>query len=422
MTDDSQLPIGTRMEKCCHPSLSCVNGFELIRKYRCTTCGAIMICGCEEAFARTYLPHQTSEAVHRDTQARLRVTGGFQPGVCRSCRGLPEEPFPKSPTFGRTTKIVRYYWREIQFETIPKFAEWAAAEGHKDWLDALIDHQAKYHELEKSVIAGMKDLHARSPKYDFAEPSQADIIDRFKVEVVSLNADYVECAEKGKTILRGGEAISVEDFVIEHFKTQGLDAIKIESQPVHALFAIFMWVIYLDPDDELLRPIMFGERGAYERGEKKDVHMLSPRDFGTAGYTSRRAEALRAWFDWLLGNGAHLTAIFNQSIGGSWQLRNKLWAHRDELIPLARRLVELCPAEDIVSILEYLVGNYHERHLGWPDLLVFGKGRPMWIEVKGSSDKLSQDQKRWIRGNSELMHLPFKIVKVHRNSSSTPVR
>jgi hypothetical protein len=234
-----------------------------------------------------------------------------------------------------------------------------------------------------------------------------------------LHADYVECGSKGRTILRGDSPVSAEEFVIDHFKSQGLEAIRVESQPLHALFAIFMWAIYMDPSDELLRPVMFDERAAFERGEKEMVHMLSPRDFGTPGYAERRKDALSAWFDWLRANCEHLLGIFDQSIEGSWQLRNKLWAHNESLIPLARRLVELCPAVDILAILEYLVGDYHARHLGWPDLLLFGNGRPTWVEVKGSSDKLSEDQKRWIRGNSEYMGLPFKIVKIHRNHPTT---
>ncbi|MFI6524686.1 VRR-NUC domain-containing protein [Streptomyces uncialis] len=36
-----------------------------------------------------------------------------------------------------------------------------------------------------------------------------------------------------------------------------------------------------------------------------------------------------------------------------------------------------------------------------------------FIEVKSSSDKLSEDQRDWIVNNHELLKLPFKIAKVH---------
>jgi VRR-NUC domain-containing protein len=39
-----------------------------------------------------------------------------------------------------------------------------------------------------------------------------------------------------------------------------------------------------------------------------------------------------------------------------------------------------------------------------------------FAEVKSSGDKLSDDQKNWIRGNTEILKLPLKLVKIHRAS------
>jgi hypothetical protein len=38
------------------------------------------------------------------------------------------------------------------------------------------------------------------------------------------------------------------------------------------------------------------------------------------------------------------------------------------------------------------------------------------LEVTSSNDKLSEDQKRWIKGNAAELGLPFKVVKIHRKS------
>ena len=40
--------------------------------------------------------------------------------------------------------------------------------------------------------------------------------------------------------------------------------------------------------------------------------------------------------------------------------------------------------------------------------------RRFFSEVKASRDELSEDQKTWIRGNHAGLHLPFKLVKIHR--------
>ena len=65
-------------------------------------------------------------------------------------------------------------------------------------------------------------------------------------------------------------------------------------------------------------------------------------------------------------------------------------------------------------ILRYLIRDYWGRYLGWPDLLVY-KGTDWFLaEVKASGDKLSDDQKRWIQDNYQHLHLPFKLVKIHK--------
>ena len=42
-----------------------------------------------------------------------------------------------------------------------------------------------------------------------------------------------------------------------------------------------------------------------------------------------------------------------------------------------------------------------------------------FVEVKSSGDKLSEEQKAWIRGNATEMQLPFKIAKIHKKKTLT---
>ncbi|NGY58077.1 hypothetical protein G7043_03920 [Lentzea sp. NEAU-D13] len=44
---------------------------------------------------------------------------------------------------------------------------------------------------------------------------------------------------------------------------------------------------------------------------------------------------------------------------------------------------------------------------------------PMLIEVKSRGDRLSDDQRTWITLNHQTLHLPFRIVKVHRTERLT---
>jgi hypothetical protein len=53
-------------------------------------------------------------------------------------------------------------------------------------------------------------------------------------------------------------------------------------------------------------------------------------------------------------------------------------------------------------------------YLGWPDLLVWRQNEFFLAEVKASGDKLSDEQKVWIRANYERLMLPFELIKVHK--------
>lgn len=98
----------------------------------------------------------------------------------------------------------------------------------------------------------------------------------------------------------------------------------------------------------------------------------------------------------------------------SADLRQYRWAHREEDVDRARKLVEILPPRTVIAILLYLVDDYWGRFLGWPDLLLHRPDAFRFVEVKSSSDKLSQEQKHWIAENHDRLHLPFAIAKIHR--------
>ena len=72
----------------------------------------------------------------------------------------------------------------------------------------------------------------------------------------------------------------------------------------------------------------------------------------------------------------------------------------------------------MASIIAYLVSHYWRRYVGWPDLLVYRNSSFFFAEVKSSRDRLSQDQKRWISDNHEILGFSFKLVKITRAGST----
>src|SRR6202008_4173661 len=97
------------------------------------------------------------------------VTIGFWPDVCRECRGLPPEPHPVAEIFGRTTKLRRYYWRELFKRELELFAEWAISNG-KDILFAKgPDAEAARKAAASTSVKEITELHQTSPKFTFLQ-------------------------------------------------------------------------------------------------------------------------------------------------------------------------------------------------------------------------------------------------------------
>ncbi|WP_246739911.1 VRR-NUC domain-containing protein [Bradyrhizobium aeschynomenes] len=372
-----------------------------------------MMCACDEEIGRKFLPHQLREGVELETQERIQVTEGFVSDVCEGCRGLPLTAYPASSIIGRTTNARRYYWREIAFETMKRLdarsQEIGSDRTSKEYWEAR-------KQIEKEVVAEIQQQHAISPKYTYKNETDASVITRYAVEVASLSANYVRDPTGQRAIIVGTNGpCTVESFVTRHYQALGFDILPLESRPFHVLFGVYAWLVIQDFADPLVRVEGFGDRIAYDNNREGDVVWFhKPQDFGTKGYGLRRAQAIDEHFspDWL--EEGQLQFLFDLWLEPSAKLRQYLWAHSEEDVAKAQTLISILPASAIVRILRYMVEHYWGRYLGWPDLLVYSKDEFFLAEVKASGDKLSDDQKRWIKDNNERLELPFKLVKVNR--------
>ena len=409
---------------CSHESVRCLNEYELIRKYRCVACDGVMMCSCDREIGQRFLPHQLDRGCVLETQARVPVTLGFVERICRECRGLRPEPHPVAAIPGRTSKIKRYYWREIAFLTFVRFAERAAAAGFEpsDTYASGAGHLRR--DVERAVVDEIKQIHASNPKYDLREASQAEVLARYEVEVVPLNATFApKSQEKRVGIFDSGEVVSAEEFASRYYRRQGWKVLRCESRPVHVLFGIYMWLLIQDAADPLCEMRGFAAKMDYPsesfvRGGQ--IWTVHPRDFGTSGYAQRREKEIDEHFESMLPpDQGELLWRFDYWVQGSASLRDYLWAHDPEDVARARIMVEVLPGEVSLRILRYLIGNYWGRYTGWPDILVYRESEFFFAEVKASRDKLSGDQKRWIADNAVVLGLPFKIVKIHRAGSGS---
>lgn len=376
------------------------------------------MCSCDETFARRFLAHQLNEGCVLATQLRVPVTVAFQPNICNNCRGLALEPAPVAASPGRTSKIKRFYWRELFFRETEAWADWDAK--HPDAADE--DVRSAHRRIEGEILDEIKRLHAATPLYDMTEPSQADILDRCQVDIESFYPEYVATPEKGAVVLLDGETVSPETFVSRHYQRLGWSVLDLESRPLHALFGVMMWLLIEDGVDPLNRMVTFGSRTAFEaRVPGEMIWTFLPDDFGTSGYGRRREAAIDEHFSFFFkpdgdADTDDLLWLFDYWRFHSEKLREYLWAHQDGDVSRARKLIKVFPPDAILAILRYLVDDYWGRYLGWPDLLLWRDEEILLIEVKSSSDRLSGDQMRWIADNFEQLGLPFRVAKLHRPS------
>ncbi len=335
------------MEDCPHSDVSLVNPYELIRKYICNSCGEVMMCACDEHVGRRFLSHQLNEGKELNSQRRVPVTMGFQDKICNSCRNITDEAYPLSEIYGRSSKIRRYYWREIQFETMLRFAERYNCPDN-EIVTAMAVKRDLCDAIEKEVLIDIKEMHKKSPKYIYkAEPTD-EVLKKYKVQIIDLEANYIKRTERKAIIYESGKYFTVEEYGAHYLNKQGFNIIFTESIPFHALFGILMWLLIQDPSDSKVRTVVFGDRFAYENGTKgKQIWTGLPEDFGTSNYAVRRSKSIDKHFKMLPEEKGNLLWLFDYWVEPSSNFRQYLWAHRQKDIETARQLIEILPVEII---------------------------------------------------------------------------
>jgi len=286
------------------------------------------------------------------------------------------------------------------------------------------EHDDKYAEIESAVVDRIRIAHEQHPKYDFTRPSDSDVIKACGVAIERVEACYLARSAGPALVLPLDvsdpvQAVQVEEFVARRLRAQGREVLFCESRPLQALYGSLMWLWVQSPDDPRLRVSGFGGRDGVGADEHGMIWCQLPHDFGSAAHARRRQQALDAHMDMLPDDTTEILWAYDYLQEPSRALRQYLWAYTEEDRQRAQQLIIVLGAQLVKQILRYLAESYWERFLGWPDLVTWqetadGPRDVEFIEVKSSNDKLSDDQRVWIKGNHEHLKLPFRIVKVHR--------
>ncbi|KMQ51960.1 hypothetical protein CHISP_1215 [Chitinispirillum alkaliphilum] len=402
------------IQKCTHPSLKCLNQYDLIRKYQCEFCKEVMMCSCDKEHGERFLPYQLHFGTWYGSREKVAVTLGFQHNTCPECRGEKPEAAPKAPVHGATSKIVRYYWREIFFETTRRFYDSHPEINPNSFSEFSFPEERKL--IEKQVIEKIKKVHEISPKYHYNELSQSEVISQTNTEVILVKAEHIKNEGKKVGIQDGNDIVTVEEFASRYFKNLGFSVMHVESVPFHVLFGVFMFLVIQDVGDEKGRLVQFGSRNDFDsdRSEEGRISTILPDDFGSKLYYERQRELISRHIDKL----DDLEWLFDYWLGHSSGLRQYLWAHRDSDVAKAKEVMRVLGLENLKKVLHYLSMDYWKNFCGWPDLLIHNDCEIRFVEVKSKNDKLSEDQKNWFLGNHAHMGFNATIFKVQQSKKA----
>jgi hypothetical protein len=354
------------------------------------------------------------------------------PNLCYDCRGEIPPVYPKAAHRGASSNIQRYYWNEIWKETQLEFLAWCRehgvplfdAEGRPRLLYYHREYAEDYEAIQASVVDRWRIRHEENPQYDFTRPSDADVICACEVDIENIGACYLASPSRHVLVLPLNatdttQAVGVEEFVAQRLRKEGREVMYCESRPFQALYGSLMWLWVQSPSDPRLQMRGFGGRDGVGADENGMIWTLLPHDFGSPAHARRREQALQGQMDLIPDGLTDLLWTYDYWQEPSRALRQYLWAYTEEDQERARTLLRVLGPQSIKMLMRYLAEDYWGRYLGWPDLMSWREGSDGpegvdFIEVKSSKDRLSDDQRSWIQGNHQHMHMPFRIAKVHR--------
>jgi len=403
---------------CSHTSVECLNEYEFFRKYRCRSCGSVLLCACERSLAETFLPHQAHIAHEYGTGRRISIDGIGR--VCAECRGAVEEPHPRAEGHSAGGKIDRFYWREI-FKTYCGGIQ--EEYGGSFPFKSILEFEAKEPDIAERIRQSARKFwqhrHKTAPKYDTKEQTQAEFLDKVPVPVKTLDGEYRQVERKGQKIgcwsNSKGDLVSVEKLVEDWYSSQGLSVWRCERRLISVWVATFFGVPIQDPADPYSQLAMRHSTVGWTP-IKRNTPLISfrlPRDFGSSEYYERRGDVLDTWIDGVR-IAQNMTALYDMLLPETKLIRDYLWVGDQEAEELGRVALRVIPNDAVAAALAWAIGHFWDRQPGWPDLLVVGKHSYSFSEVKSPYDQLSQSQMNWFSWAVENAHLQCELVRVKR--------
>ncbi len=396
---------------CPHPNPECINHYEIVRKYKCEACGGLFICSCERDFALRHLPHQVRFGCVLETQERVPVSG-FADKMCAECRGAREQPHPKAAIYGVKGKVERFYWREILKTQLELSAVQFGQSGSPS--------AAETRRLHREALDKWKQIHKATPKYDTSEPTEASFLREIAVPTRVVVGDYSPIEKDGQKVGKwkapDGRLLSPEDLVALEAEAQGYLALRCERTLISCLIATLLGLVIQDPADPEVRSTYRASTSGWTPSKRNTapIEIVLPTDFGTSGYSLRRADRIQEELAGL-ADAQSLLQEFDLRLSATESLRDYLWVAEPAVVERTRVALLHLPPEVVLKSVTWAIGHLWDRIPGWPDLLLLSSDAYRFSEVKSPHDELSAEQAQWFRWARGPAAISCEIVRVRKN-------
>jgi very-short-patch-repair endonuclease len=268
-----------------------------------------------------------------------------------------------------------------------ELVRWVQADGrlrdNSELFEAVFE-QLPFKSRGRKITARINDVISKAglqPARTFAagaRSAQSHTIPEF-----TLEANLAKVGKASRTLVTGnrGEAVTVEEFVLQHMASEGFRGKHTEN--------VFWWQMFalLYADQILPSP----NRPAYDRND------LAVGIFSKETYETQFGSLIERRHEELLKIASR--AGLRDTITKSWRRRDvqRVRWFMDAQFDLSDHLAADAnlPAEALLSLVCQLAQHYPARRTGFPDLFVVGGGRTRFIEVKQIREVISPAQRYW---------------------------
>lgn len=214
----------------------------------------------------------------------------------------------------------------------------------------------------------------------------------FEPETITFAAEKLTRRGKARFRAKDGSEGFVEEVALREFLNEGWDGLWSENRTWWALMALLFWDVLFARLDGVWDPNM---------GEFPSRWQDMPNDLFRPEFFSRRSELVENRLAQLRNTELLEEVRRSYSIHQGTPCRViEDWAscRLDSLLSVARH----APPRLVLGVSRRLLEDFNENRRGLPDLTIWRTGEFGVVEVKGPGDRLSPEQRAWLRVFSEF--------------------